>query len=59
MAHAKWTIDSPTGKLERRLSSLEVVEEDLKGGRVLTVVGDDDARASDNLSGLALSVDFL
>lgn len=35
------------------------VEEDLESWRVLTVVGDDDARASDDLSGLALSVDLL
>lgn len=35
------------------------VKEDLEGGGVLAVVGDDDTRASDNLPGLALSVNLL
>jgi hypothetical protein len=43
----------------RCLSGLEVVEEDLESGGVLSVVGDNDTRASDDLSGLALSVDLL
>jgi hypothetical protein len=35
------------------------VKEDLEGRGVLSVVGDDDTRASDDLSGLALSVNLL
>lgn len=40
------------------LSGLEVVEEDLETGGLLSVLLDDDARASDNLSGVSLSVDL-
>jgi len=42
----------------KRLARLEVVEEDLETGSLGTVVGDDDARAADNLAGLALAVDL-
>jgi len=35
------------------------VEEDLEGRAVLAVVGDDDTRASDDLAGLAFTVDLL
>lgn len=41
-----------------RLAGLEVVEEDLEAGGLGTVVGDDDARAADDLAGLALTVDL-
>lgn len=34
------------------------LKEDLESGRVLTVVGDDNARAANDLSGLALTVDL-
>lgn len=43
---------------ERHLAGLEVLKEDLESGRVLTVVGDDNARAANDLSGLALTVDL-
>jgi hypothetical protein len=35
------------------------LKQDLKGRTVLTVVGDDDTRTSNDLPGLTLSVDFL
>lgn len=35
------------------------VKEDLEGRRVLTVVGDDNTRAANDLAGLTLSVDLL
>lgn len=41
-----------------RLAGLEVVEEDLEASGLGTVVGDDDARAADDLAGLALAVDL-
>lgn len=34
------------------------LKEDLESGRVLTVVGDDNARAANDLSGLTLTVDL-
>ena len=34
------------------------LKEDLEGGRVGTVVGDDDTRAADDLAGLALTVNL-
>lgn len=34
------------------------LKEDLESGRVLTVVGDDNARAANDLSGLALTVNL-
>lgn len=40
------------------LAGLEVVEEDLEASGLGTVVGDDDARAADDLAGLALTVDL-
>lgn len=47
-----------TGEVPRHLAGLEVLKEDLESGRVLTVVGDDNARAANDLSGLALTVDL-
>lgn len=44
--------------LALRLAGLEVVEEDLEAGSLGTVVGDDDARAADDLAGLAVAVDL-
>jgi hypothetical protein len=40
-------------------TNARTVEEDLEGGRVLAVVGDDNARAADDLAGLALTVNLL
>lgn len=49
-------------KQDRRLTcdlaGLEVVEEDLEASGLGTVVGDDDARAADDLAGLALTVNL-
>ena len=42
----------------RVLARLKVVEEDLEALRLLSVVLDDDARAADDLAGVALAVDL-
>lgn len=42
----------------KRLSGLEVVQQDVQALRLLAVVLDDDTRASDDLSGVTLSVDL-
>lgn len=43
---------------DTHLTVLEVVEEDVKPFRLGTVVLDDDARAADDLAGVALTVDL-
>lgn len=45
-------------KLTCNLAGLEVVEEDLEASGLGTVVGDDNARAADDLARLALTVDL-
>lgn len=42
----------------RRLAALQVLLQHLQAGGLLTVVGDDGARAADHLAGLALGVDL-
>lgn len=43
---------------ETDLTALEVLEENVEALRLLTVVLDNDARAADNLPGVALTVDL-
>jgi hypothetical protein len=40
------------------MTRILTLEEDLEGGRVGTVVGDDDTRAANDLAGLALAVNL-
>jgi hypothetical protein len=56
-----WTRASRSSQAKRtgvHLARLEVVEEDLEAGGLGTVVGDDNARAADDLAGVALTVDL-
>lgn len=50
--------DTHVPERDGSLAGLEVVEEDLEAGGLGTVVGDDNARAADDLAGLALTVDL-
>ena len=50
---------SPPPQRQREIEDTSThVEEDLESGRLLSVLLDDDTRASDDLSGVSLSVDL-
>jgi hypothetical protein len=51
-------LPTTTSTPAKRLSGLEVVQQDVQALGLLAVVLDNDTRASDNLSGVTLSVDL-